>query len=133
MSAVSATQRGRVAAEALMVDAVTVQHKTGESTDQETGVVTPVYSTVYTGKAKVQQSSPATNPTDVGEAAVFVGQMTLHLPVTTATAAAAPDDLVTVTACLLDASLVGKTFRLRGPAHKSYLTARRFPMVEVSG
>jgi hypothetical protein len=131
MSAVSAIQRGRVAAEALMVDQVTVQHKTGESTNQETGVVTPTYATVYSGKAKVQQSSPATNPADVGEAAVFIGQMTLHLPVSVTTVQ--PDDLVTVTASALDPDLVGRTFRLRGPAHKSFLTARRFPMVEVSG
>jgi hypothetical protein len=131
MSANSAIQRGRVAAAALMVDAVTVQHQTGENTDPETGVVTPDYDTVYTGKAKIQQSAPATNPADVGEAAVFVGQLTLHLPVSVTTVH--PDDLVTVTASVLDPDLVGRTFRLRGPAHKSYLTARRFPMVEVTG
>lgn len=133
MSAASITARGRQAAEALMQDACTVQHVTGLATDQETGVVTPTYSTVYTGVCKIQQSSPATSPTDVGEAAVFVGQLQLHLPVTTVTAAVSPDDLVTITSCVLDASLVGQTFRLRGPAHKSYLTARRFPMIEVDG
>lgn len=133
MSATSITLRGRAAAEALMVDAVTVQHQTGSTTDQDTGVVTPTYSAVYSGKAKIQQSSPATAPSDVGEAAVFVGQLTLHLPVTSTTALVGPDDLVTVTACTLDGSLVGQTFRLRGPAHKSFATARRFPMVEVDG
>lgn len=131
MSAISVTQRGRAAAEALMVDVVTVQHPTSVTTDPETGVVTPVYSTVYSGKAKIQQSAPASAPTDVGEAAVYVGQLQVHLPVTTTTATVAPDDLVTITACVLDASLVGQTFRLRGPAHKSFATARRFPMVEV--
>lgn len=133
MSATSITLRGRLAALALMQDTCTVQHLTGTSTDQDTGVITPTYSTVYSGACKVQQSAPAATPTDVGEAAVFVGQLTLHLPVTTTTALVAPDDLVTVTACVLDASLVGKTFRLRGPAHKSYATARRFPMVETAG
>ena len=133
MSGSSITLRGRQKALELMQDSCTVQHLTGSSTDQETGAITPTYSTVYSGVCKVQQSAPAANPTDVGEAAVFVGQLTLHLPVTTATALVAPDDLVTVTACVLDASLVGKTFRLRGPAHKSYATARRFPLIEVSG
>ena len=133
MSATSAVLRGRVAAERDMLDAVTVQHKTGEVTDGELGTVTSTYSTVYTGKAKIQQATPATTPTDVGQAAVYVGQLTLHLPVTATTALVAPDDLVTVAACVLDASLVGKTFKLRGPAHKSYATARRFPMVEISG
>jgi hypothetical protein len=131
MSAASITLRGRAAAEALMLDAVTVQHQTGSSEDAA-GTVTPTWSTVYSGKAKIQQSAPSTTPTDVGQAAVYAGQLQLHLPVTTATAAVSPDDLVTVTTCVLDASLVGQTFRLRGPAHKSYLTARRFPMLEVS-
>jgi hypothetical protein len=140
VSGSSIALRGRQKALELMQDSCTVQHLTGSSTDQETGVITPTYSTVYSGTGpggggpcKIQQSAPAANPTDVGEAAVFVGQLTLHLPVTTTTALVAPDDLVTVTACVLDASLVGKTFRLRGPAHKSYATARRFPLIEVSG
>jgi hypothetical protein len=65
-----------------MLDAVTVQHQTGAATDGETGAVTPTYATVYTGKAKIQQAAPASNPSEVGEASVFVGQLTLHLPVT---------------------------------------------------
>ncbi len=133
MSRVTITERGRVSALAGMIDSCTVQHLTGSSTDQETGVITPTYSVIYSGVCKVQQSSPASSPTDVGEAAVFVGQLQLHLPVTATTALVAPDDLVTITACVLDASLVNKTFRLRGPAHKSFATARRFPMVEVTG
>lgn len=131
LSPASALARGRAAAEALMADAVTVQHQTGETTDGETGAVTPAYSTVYTGKAKIGQATPAASPTDVGEAAVFLGQLVLHLPVSAT--AVQPDDLVTVTTSLLDPGLAGRTFRLRGPSHKSYLTARRYPMVEVTG
>lgn len=133
MSATSVTLRGRAAAEALMQDACTITRLTGSSTDPETGVVTPTYTTIYSGRCKIQQRAPAAAPTDVGEAAVFVGQLELHLPVSDATALVAPDDLVTLTACALDGSLVGRAFRLRGPAHKSYATARRFPMVEVAG
>jgi hypothetical protein len=137
MSRQSVTLRGRAAAESGMTDACTVRRIASSSTDPETAVVTPTYTTIYpvsgTGVCKVQQSAPAGGPTDVGEAAVYIGQLTLHLPVSDDTAAVRPDDLVTITACVLDASLVGKTFRLRGPAHKSFATARRFPMVEVSG
>lgn len=137
MSATSITQRGRAAAEALMLDACTVTRATGSVADPETGAITPTFTTIYptsgVGKCKIQQTAPATGPTVVGEAEVFVGQLQLHLPVTTATAAVAPGDLVTITTCNLDASLVGKTFKLRGPPHKSYATARRFPLVEVSG
>ncbi|WP_433078863.1 DUF6093 family protein [Dactylosporangium sp. CA-052675] len=131
MSAYTIALRGRQRAEQDMPDTVTVQHQTGTSTDQETGAVTPTWSTVYTGKAKVQQSNPATTPTTIGEASVFVGQLTLHLPASVTVVQS--DDLVTVAASVLDPDLVGRTFRLRGPAHKTYLTARRFPMVEVSG
>jgi hypothetical protein len=133
MSASSITMRGRAAALALMQDACTVQRLTGSVADPETGNLTPTYTAVYSGPCKLQQAAPPANPTEVGEAAVFIGQLVLHLPVTDATALVRPDDLVTVTACALDASLVGKTFKLRGPAHKSYATARRFPLVEVSG
>jgi hypothetical protein len=133
VSASSTVLRGRAAAEALMLDACTVKRATGSAVDPEVGTITPTYSTIYDGKCKVQQTAPATGPTVVGEAEVFVGQLQLHLPVTTATAAVAPDDLVTITTCVLDATLVGKTFKLRGPAHKSFATARRFPMIETAG
>jgi hypothetical protein len=127
------TLRGRAAAERLMTDECVVTHTSGSTVDPDTGVITPTQVTVYAGPCKVQQGAPAANPAEVGEAAVFIGQLSLHLPVNDASAAVAPDDRVAVTVCGLDASLVGKTFRLRGPAHKSYATARRFPMVETSG
>jgi hypothetical protein len=131
MSATSVTLRGRAAAERLMLDTCTIQRTASLTTDPDTGVVTPTYTTVYTGKCKVQQQSPASAPTVVGEASVFVGQLELHLPMSVT--GVQPDDLATITACPLDADLVGRTFRLRGPAHKSYLTARRYPVVEVAG
>jgi hypothetical protein len=137
VSASTLIARGRAAAIALMQDTCTITRRATSSTDPETGVVTATYTTVYpvsgTGICKIQQAAPATNPTDVGEAAVFVGQLVLHLPVTDATAAVQPDDVVEIVTCVHDASLVGKTFKLRGPSHKSYATARRFPMTEVSG
>lgn len=116
-----------------MLDACTVERLTGSAADPETGVITPTRSVIYSGKCKLQQSAPATAPTTIGEAEIFVGQLTLHLPVTAVTALVAPDDRATMTTCVLDASLVGKEFKLRGPAHKSFATARRFPLVEVSG
>lgn len=131
MSAASVLARARTAAARLMVDACTVRRVTSSATDQDTGVVTPTYTTVYTGACKVQQPAPASGPSVVGEAEVFVGQLQLHIPVTAT--GPAPDDLVTITACVHDADLVGRAFHLRGPAHKSFASARRFPMVEVSG
>lgn len=135
MSATSATLRGRRFAEAQMVDACTVKRLVSSTVNPDTGQIGATsYTTIYTGKCKVQQLAPATVPTAVGQAAEFVGQLMLHLPVSAVTSAnVAPDDLVTITAAALDASLVSRTFRLRGPAHKTYATARRLPMVEVAG
>lgn len=130
MSATSITLRGRVAAERNMLDAVTIQHQTGTTSDPETGVTTPTYSTIYTGKAKIQTAQFSGSPSDVGEASVIVSQLQVHVPV--AATGITSEDVVTVTASALDPDLVGKTFRIRGPSHKSYLTARRFSVIEVT-
>lgn len=130
MSATSAVLRGRVAAEAQMLDAVVIKHKTGDSTDPDTGVVTPAYSTVYTGKAKVQQGGvPAGQPKDLGEASVQITHLQLHVPVSVT--GVQVDDIATVTASTLDADLVGREFTIRSVAHKSFLTARRMDIQEI--
>jgi Family of unknown function (DUF6093) len=131
MSATSITLRGRAAAENLMLDAITVKRTTGSSTDPDTGVVTPTQSTLYTGKAKIQQQAASASPTPLGEAEVFVAQVEVHVPISVT--GIRPDDLVTVTASALDADLVGKTYRVRGVADKSFLTARRLAVIGVTG
>jgi hypothetical protein len=129
MSASSITLRGRIAAEALMIDAITIKHRTGESTDQDTGATTPTYSTIYTGAAKIQQAAvPSGAPRDTGQASVTYLHLTVHVPMTVTTAQT--DDVVTVTASTLDPALVGKVFVIRSVGHKTYQTARRFDCTE---
>lgn len=130
MSATTATLRGRLAAEALMVDSVTIQRATGTSTNDTTGVVTPTYSTIYTGACKVQRSAGG-GRRDVAEASVVVTQLELHLPIAGSTAVAV-DDLATITASTMDPGLVGKVFRISGPADGTFRTARRLPVIEVT-
>lgn len=130
MSASSAIVRARAAAEALMLDACTVQRQTGSTTNPETGHVVPVLWTVYTGPCKVQQRSGGGAPRNLGEAAVFVSRSELHIPVTVT--AVASDDLVTITASALDPKLVNRQYHIQELSHKSYLSARRFSMVEVT-
>lgn len=113
-----------------MVDTCTIKRAGSPTVDPDTGDITPNFTTIYTGKCKVQQRSPATTPTVVGDAAVFEGQLELHLPVSVT--GPQPDDLAEFPTSI-DPDLTGRTFHLRGPAHKTYLTARRFPIVEVSG
>jgi hypothetical protein len=101
MSATSITLRGRIAAEALMVDTCTIKRLTGSSTDQDTGVVTPTYSTTYTGKCRLKLPTAVARPITVGEAQEFTQHPILSLPATTT--GIEVDDIVTITASLLDA------------------------------
>lgn len=130
MSATSLILRGRARAESLMLDTVTVRRRTGSSTDGDTGVVTPTWTVVYTGPAKIQQRSTQGSNRDVGEAERLASSLELHLPI----AATGPqsDDVATADASTLDSQLVGKVFTIRGPAHKSLATARRLTVEELT-
>lgn len=131
MSATAALLRGRQRAEALMLDTVVVKHKTGEATDAETGHTTPTYSTVYSGPGKIQQGGAASGrPHELGEASVQLVTFQLHLPVSAT--GVQVDDVATVTASTLDPDLVGKSFTIRSVAHKTFLTARRMDVEELT-
>lgn len=123
--------RGRVAAEALMIDSVVVTRVTATFTNAETGVITPTTTVVYAGKCKVQQGGvPSGQSKDLGQASIQVSRLQLHLPVSAT--GVAVDDVATITASPLDASLVGRRFTIRAVAHKTYLTARRCDVEEVA-
>lgn len=136
MSATSALMRGRARAQALMVDACTVTrlNRGATTTDPETGVVTPVYTTIYTGACKVQDAgqSEVARPEEVGQAERYLSRLTLHVPVTDVTGGITSDDIVTVTASASDPGLVGQVFHVRMVSHKSWLTGRRFGIEEVT-
>jgi len=129
MSASTVLARGRAAAIALMVDACTIQHVTGSTTNTTTGQVTPTYSTVYTGACKIQ-GGQSDSGQDVGEAHLAVLSLTVHVPISVT--GVVETDVVTITACVNDPELVGRVFRVLGPVHKSYATARRLPVIEVT-
>lgn len=133
MSAASALARGRSAANALMVDACVIEVRTGQTTDDLTGAVTATYSAIYTGPCKVQTSGSGAlgDRTDAGEVARDVLRMELHLPVV-GSESVVRGARVTVTASVLDAALVGRTFLVRDLAHKSFLSARRLQVEEVT-
>lgn len=130
MSATTALLRGRAAAEALMVDEVLVERRTGETTDPDTGRITPTWETVYSGKCKVAQAAASGSPQNVGEATVVASELVLHLPISAT--GVTTDDRATVTTSTLDPDLAGKKFTIRAPMHKTYATARRLPLQELS-
>lgn len=129
MSAQTVLLRGRAAAIALMVDACTIQHQTGSSTNTTTGAVTPTYSTVYTGPCKVQGAMSAGGQ-DIAEAHLAVLRPFVHVPITVT--GVVEGDVVTITASVNDVELVGRVFRVLGPDHKSFATARRLQCIEVT-
>ena len=122
MSAFDATMAGRVEAEAIMYDTCIVS-RPGEPFTDDDGIVTTPLVEVYAGKCKVQTTvAQAASPVAGGH--VFtVENLQLHLPVATSLNTG---DTATVTASLLDPSLVGLTFRLVELARGSQRTAARW-------
>lgn len=122
--------RAQTAAQALMVDTCLVQRVASQSTDPDTGVITYTYSTVYAGPCKVQQRAAIARPEVIGEAAVFMSRLELHVPVSVT--GIASDDRVSITASAHDPDLLGRVWHIRELAHKSLASARRYSIVEVT-
>jgi hypothetical protein len=130
MSAATATRRGQAAAERLMVDACTVAHLTGE-TEGPGGVITSTYAApFYTGKCQVQIKAEAGQAVTVGEAQRIVSRKVVKLPMSVL--GVREGDRITITAAGLDADLVGRVYTARDVESKTYLTARRVTVLEVT-
>lgn len=122
-------QAGRDFAGRQFVDACTLQKPTGNSTNGSTGVVTATFGAAYySGPCKVQGGMA--NAADVGEKYLAMNSPIIHVPISVV--GAEQDDLVTITASAHDPDLVGRTFRIQGPTHKTGLTARRLQCVEAT-
>lgn len=113
-----------------MVDEVLIEHLSGQTTDPDTGVITPTWTTVYSGKCKVAQAAASGSPENVGEATVMASELQLHLPISAT--GVTTDDRATVVTSTLDPDLAGRKFTIRAPMHKTYATARRLPLQELS-
>lgn len=131
LSLTAALQRGRQAAESLMVDSCLIRRVTGKTTDNTTGVVTPTYATIYQGKCRVQQKAPVAKPADVGQAAVWLQRLELLVPM--AVTGVASNDEVQITASVLDPDLPNRTWHVRELWHKTHATCRRLQIEEVTG
>lgn len=139
MSAVHLTKRGRRAAERLMVDACEIRGPAtlGEM-DQVTGLrpETPgavVYGpgvAPYFGRCKVQTFEAHESTPESGDHVYTVQRTQVHLP---AAVEVAVDQIITVTASVLDTHLVGRQFRVAAYLHKSFATANRVQVEEVTG
>jgi hypothetical protein len=133
MSRASVLARGRTAAEAGMADACTIRRASGSgTTDPVTGVPSQTYTTLYTGKCRVQQQVAIARPHDVGEDRVWLVRFDLQLPMATS-AGLEVGDRVTITASVADPDLTGRVFMVNELAHKTEATSRRVGIIEVTG
>lgn len=127
MSRTSLLARGRVAAEAGMVDTCTVRRRTGgQTTDDNTGQVVHAYVSPdpYGGKCRVQQARLSTSSeSNVAEDRAVELSLEVQLPMTV-TGLQVGDEIHIATSAT-DPDLPGRVFLIRGLAHKTDATARR--------
>ncbi len=132
MTIETVTLQGRSAAEARMTDACSIAHPGAAATfDPVTGTYTDPTATVfYTGPCEVQVSDGLTaQEGEAGGAELTVLRLMVKVPVEVT--GVVVDDVVTITASLLDPDLVGRVFQVVAGHAKSFLTARRLQVEEV--
>lgn len=130
MTAAQLLARGRAAARALMVDTCAIDRPGTPLTDPDTGQVTTATVPVYAGACKVTTYEAQESDQDVATASRTVQRYTLHIPAH----APAPrvGDLATITTTVYDPALVGRRFRIVALLHKTWATAQRLGVEEVS-
>ena len=99
--------------------------------DPETGLrASAPTATVYSGKCKVQTYEPHESARASGDHVYTEQRYHLHLPI-----GAGPievDDEALITAAFADSELVGKTYRIAGLHSKTFATAQRLLVDEIT-
>jgi hypothetical protein len=131
MTAAGVLLAGRAAAEALMVDECTVVRPGDRQLDENTGQFADTSDPVYEGVCKFQATLASGKSPTAGSYEFTVQELRLDLPVSAGPVAV--DDVVTVTASVFDAQLVGRVYRVVELFHKSFATAQRCRLEEVTG
>ena len=118
----------QVEAESMMITACRVLHPTGVTVDPETGLDTPTYADdpVYEGGCKIQERDLEVNPASIPGGVVPTSRWEVHVPV-----AAGPFTVGDVVQ-ILDGSTVVRELRVSGLHRKSWQTAQRLPVEEVT-
>jgi hypothetical protein len=122
--------RGRIAAEAGMRDSCTIRRASGGTTNPVTGLPTQPYTTLYTGRCRVQQVTASASPADVGEDHVLLLGLVVQLPMSVT--GLEVGDQITIDASA-DPDLVARVLLIESLAHKTDATARRVGVKERTG
>lgn len=128
MSRAALLARAQAAAVRGMEDTCTVQRRTGESVAAG-GVITPTYTTLYTGACRVRTLAEAGQRDEIGEASRVIVRRQVQLPVSVT--GLRPDDRVTIVTSL-DPELAGKRFAVREVLSGTNVSARRCEVIEVT-
>lgn len=112
-----------------MLDTCTV-HRPGELVTDADGNVAPTLTLVYSGPCKVQQTITQASTPSAGGHQFTLQDSRVDFPVEAGPLAV--DDVVTLTASVLDPQLVGREFRVTELFHKSYATAQRTRAEEIT-
>lgn len=124
-----ALPRFRAQAESMMLDTCAIRPVIGESTDDLTGVSTPIYGpAVYEGKCKIGGDRPYEQSPEAGGATFTVQRYILHVP--WSAGPFEPGMVVDITASELQPHLVGNVYRIAGRDERSTQTAQRM-FVEI--
>jgi hypothetical protein len=121
----------RRAAERLMVDSCIIRHKTGDSTDPTTGVVTATYADAYSGKCKVQAEGNISRLRSAADHEFTIQRSRVDIPA--GSPSVAVGDMIDITSSANDPALVGRRFRVIEMLHKSFASSQRFGVEEVTG
>ncbi len=121
---------GRRAANARMTETVTVGRWTETRTTGSLDPTKTLAETYYSGAARVK--FPAASAVVRAPAGQQVVETNIVLSLPSGSAAVPTGALVKVTASTVDGSLVGRFFRVDGPAQAGQTTAHRYPVVEES-
>jgi hypothetical protein len=122
----------REQAESMMVDACVIRRGPGSPViNEDTGAVTDgVGAVVYTGKCRVQSRSSVSASPDAGGHSFVVVSREVHIPANAVDVE--DDDVVEITASLLNSFTVGKKYRVEGFTPDSFDTASRLPVKEMT-
>ena len=118
--------RGRARALQLMTETCTVRRAGTPSTDANTGVVTPTWSTIYSGVCRVQETGAigGNEPAEVAASdAAYTATMIISMPMSAT--GMLPGDQVVIGTSQYDTALPGRVMTIIRVQAKGHATARR--------
>ncbi|MFF9565733.1 DUF6093 family protein [Leifsonia sp. NPDC014704] len=121
----------QAAAESAMGDTCVIRKQTGQTTAPGALAATPTFAEVYTGPCKVQFSDIQPAESESPGQVIATRQLELHLPA--GTTGVTTSCVAEITAAGPESNTrVGAKLRVLPASSKTYMTARRYPVEEVS-